>query len=59
MKTQKKTVIQGDNSGVQNKDSKKQINTRIKVPASAKQAGREGKSKSYNVNKKMRRPKVF
>ena len=52
MKTQKKTVIQGDNSGVQNKDSKKQINTRIKVPASAKQAGREGKSKSYNVNKK-------
>ena len=59
LKTQKKTVIQGDNSGVQNKDSKKQINTRIKVPTSAKQAGREGKSQSYNVNKKMRRPKVF
>ena len=55
----KKTEVQGEKSDVPNKDNKRQVNTRIKVPETAKHIKREGKSPSYNVSKKMKKAKVF
>ena len=50
---------QGENFEGEHKDNKNQINKRIKVPETKKIVRKEGKSHSYNVSKKIRRPKVF
>ena len=48
-----------ENSEVENKVNKNQINKRIKVPETDTHVRREGKSQSYNVCKTIRRARVF